>query len=184
MSLIILLVLAGLFGYLLARSQAGERLNQGANDLVGQARTWGNRTAAGLGERLRLSRKPPGLRGWAAGSPDLDEGTRRWLAGQTEAEAAAFAAALDNHAESLGLDLNRLFSGMLDSDDQQRKVYVEAVSIYSQAYRKAREIQQEEDRAEPVEALEGDVVEGKTVAEKKPSRRQQSRQAEEAASGA
>lgn len=185
MSLIVLLVLAVLLGYWLARSQTGERLNQRAGDLSEQVRATGSRTSAWVGQRLGLSRKPRSLRTWAAESPELPEEDRSWLASLDDEQAAAFALALSNHAETLGLDLTRLFSGKLDTDDQQRKVYVEAVSIYSQAYRKAREINQQEEHGSPDSAaLEGEVVEGKVVAEKKPSRRRRGSQAEEAASGA
>lgn len=138
MSLIILLFLAGLLGYLLARSQTGARVDQRASDLAEQARGLGSRTGMWVGERLGLARKPRSLRQWAAASPDLPEDDRLWIVGLTDEGAAAFALALNNHADSLGLDLARLFSGELDSDEQQRKIYVEAVSIYSRAYRKAR----------------------------------------------
>lgn len=183
MSLIILLFLAGLLGYLLARSQTGARVDRRASELAEQARGLGSRTGTWVGERLGLSRKPRSLRQWAAESPDLPEDDRRWVAGLTNEEAAAFALALNNHADSLGLELTRLFSGDLDSDEQQRKIYVEAVSIYSRAYRKAREVKQQEETVELAEPSAGEVVEGKVVAEKKPSRRRGSR-TEEAPSGA
>lgn len=184
MSLIIMLVLAGLLGYWLARSRAGENLNRRASDLADQAREAGSRSSAWIGQRLGLARKPRSLRTWAAESPDLSEDVRVWLVSLNDEEAAAFTLALNNHAETLGLNLARLFSGELDDNDEQRKVYVEAVSIYSQAYRKAREISQEEAPSPNPVGLEGEVVEGKVVAEKKPSRRRGGRRAEEAASGA
>lgn len=184
MTLIVLLVLAGILGYWLARTRTGERLSQRAGELAGQARNLGGRSTDWVGQRLGLSRKPRSLRTWAAESPDLSSEVRSWLVSLNDEQAAAFALALNNHAETLGLDLNRLFSGELDDDEQQRKVYVEAVSIYSQAYRKAREISQEEAPSASQHKPEGEVVAGKVVAEKKPSRRQRNSQAEEAASGA
>lgn len=166
MYLILLLILFGVLGYLLARSRAGDQIDDAAINVATKTSKW-------IGENLGLSTRPQTLRDWALKDPDLSLDTKSWIASLSDEDCEAFEMALENHARNLNLDLPLLFSGKLDTVPEQKKVYVEAVSIYSQAYRKAKEIQQDEDDTpeKSEEVLEGDVIEGKSVAEKRPSRR-------------
>lgn len=166
MYLILLLFLFGALGYLLARSRVGDRIDDATVNAMSMTSKW-------VGENLGISTRPQTLQAWAVKDPDLSLDTKSWIASLSKEDCEAFEKALQNHATTLGLDLHQLFSGKLDTLPEQKKIYVEAVSIYSQAYRKAKEIQQEEENPNEkgVEILEGEVIEGKTVAEKRPSRR-------------
>jgi hypothetical protein len=65
--------------------------------------------------------------------------------------------------------MDKLVDGSLDSQPALMQVYVEALVVYSQAYRKAKQAQKEAETAKPVEA--GNSSDGKTAAEKSASRR-------------
>lgn len=173
MYLILLLVLFGVAGYLLARSRAGKTIDETAAKVVDQARDLGEKSYAWMGDRLPGGKTPANIQEWAAGAEDIPAELKTWITSLSPEEAAAFAKALNNHARSLGLDTGLVLSEKLADKPEQRKVYIDAVAAYSQAYQKAQEINRQEAAAQAAEVLEGEVVEGKSVAEKATSRRKQ-----------
>jgi hypothetical protein len=99
----------------------------------------------GLLSRLALRlRRQDAFRQWALGRSARwwPADFKHWLAGLSESEAADFHHALDEYANSLGFQLDRIIDGGLDNDPRMRQVFVEAVVVYSPAYRKVRQAQQ------------------------------------------
>ena len=178
MYLILLLALFGVLGYLLARSRAGKTIDETAAKVAGQARDLGEKSGAWVGEKIGSGKPAANLQEWAASAENVPPDFKNWMAGLTPDEAAAFSKALNNHARSLGLDINLLLSGKLDDKPEQRQVTIDAVAAYSQAYQKAQEVARQEAAAPAEEVLEGEVVSGKSVAEKTSSRRKQDTAAE------
>jgi hypothetical protein len=145
MYLLALLVLFTLIGYLLATSWFGDRVDNATGRVAASSRRW----TGGLGERWRalFNRQPEveAFRSWALGSGSelFPQDFKTWLASLSEAEARDFRHSLDEYADSLGFNLTRLIDGGLDHDPRMRQVFVEAIIVYSPAYRRARQAQQQ-----------------------------------------
>ena len=145
MYLLTLLVLFILLGYLLASSRFGERLDSATSRTSASSKRWLSRQ----GERWRglFKRSEPAdeFRLWALGAgaglfpPDF----KTWLSGLSGPEARDFHLSLDEFADSLGFSLRQLIEGGLDQDPRMRQVFVEAIVVYSPAYRRARQAQQQ-----------------------------------------
>lgn len=145
MYLLSLLVLFALLGYLLASSRFGERLDGAADTAAASTKRWTGR----LGDRWRglfnRRQKTEAFRAWALGpgAALFPQDFKTWLSGLTESEAQAFRRSLEEFADSLGFDLSQLIDGSLDQDPRMRQVFVEAIVVYSPAYRRARQAQQQ-----------------------------------------
>jgi hypothetical protein len=178
MQLLILLIIAGVIGYLLVGSQYGknidqttEKVSETSEGLINRFRHWWK---ARFGKKEDANR----LVAWASGSGAavLPEEFRLWLKSLSHQEADQFASALAEHSHSLGFELDELVSGGYDQKPAMMQVYVEAVAVYSNEYRKAKQAQAEAKSAEEghtvkVEEPGGSSSDDKAVAEKQPSRR-------------
>jgi hypothetical protein len=173
MQLFIVVLIAGVAGYFLARSQYSKPVDEAASKVAATSRDYASQASGWARRNFSRQSKAEQLRAWAAGpgASHLPDDVKTWLAGLTPKEADEFTKSLDSYSSGLGYDLDKLVKGELDSQPAQIQVFTEAVVVYSQAYRKAREARQE---AEQVTALEDDqppAVDGKTPAEKTVSRR-------------
>jgi len=145
MYLLSLLVLFILLGYLLASGRFGERLDSATGRAVSSAKRWTGR----LGDRWRALFNRQGqaeaFRSWALGpgAGFFPQDFKTWLSSLSDAEARAFRYSLDEYANSLGFNLTQLIEGGLDQDPIMRQVFVEAIVVYSPAYRRARQAQQQ-----------------------------------------
>jgi hypothetical protein len=177
MWLILLLVAAGIGGYFFARSRFSKPVEDTASkvgtvtvettkEYSGKASSWWQRQFG------RGDGSDP-FRVWAAGAgaAQLPEDFKSWLAGLSEEEAKAFTKSLYDYGKSLGYDFDKLVDGSLDSQPARMQVYVEAVVVYSQAYRKAKQAQKESETAKPEASATNNSSDGKTAAEKSTSRR-------------
>jgi hypothetical protein len=145
MYLLALLVLFALIGYLLATSWFGDRVDDATDRVTASSKRWTGR----LGERWRglFHRQPESeaFRSWALGpgSELFPQEFKTWLTGLSIDEARDFRHSLDEYADSLGFNLSKLIDGGLDQDPIMRQVFVEAIVVYSPAYRRARKAQQQ-----------------------------------------
>ena len=166
MSLLFLVIIFAIVGYLLANSQVGDQVDDAANQIAHRSRDWWKKNQPG-------QRKPEALsfRRWALQQsrgvfpPEFNQ----WLASLSEEEARAFETSLAEYAGSLGFKLDELVEDGLDRQPMMKQVFVETIVIYSPAYRKAKEAQQKAEKQKETQAVPGN---GKTVAEKQTSRRQ------------
>lgn len=173
MSLILLFLVFAAIGYLFAFSNLGDRMEKAGNGVVDQMKASVRRTQTAPSEELSASSAPVGE--WVKRSSAVPDDLRGWYLGLPGAESQRFEKAIAAHAQETGLKFSLLFNGELDRQPERRKVYVEAVSVYSQAYRKAREaLETDEELAGEGQEPSDDgtpTVEGKVVAEKSVSRR-------------
>jgi hypothetical protein len=145
MYLLSLLVLFALLGYLLASSRFGERLDGATGRAVASTKRW----TGWLGERWRglFNRRAEteAFRAWALGQGAalFPQDFKTWLSSLSESEAWAFRRSLEEFADSLDFNLAQLIDGSLDQDPRMRQVFVEAIVVYSPAYRRARQAQQQ-----------------------------------------
>ncbi len=125
MYLLTLAILSAALGYLLAIGRFGGL----------PRRVW---SALRRRDAFRQWALGPAARWWPA---DF----KHWLADLSESEASDFHHALDEYARSLGFQLDQVMDGSLDRTPRMRQVFVEAVVVYSPAYRKVRKAQQAAD---------------------------------------
>lgn len=166
MELILLLVIGGAIGYLLS-NRSGRKPDEQA--------------AKPIAIPQRIGKQAISLRAWAAGpaAGDLPDDFKRWLASLTDQEAQDFTQALSDYSSGLGFQLDDLLNGNLKNQPALMQVYVEAVVVYSNAYRKARQARQEAEatktqadkQTQTQDAVQPVPSNGKEAAQKQPSRR-------------
>lgn len=171
MYLLALLVAFGLLGYLLATIQRSNQSRRGASKrsartALEQVRSrWNNLFTRGL--------QGNNFWDWAQGpgAPLLPGDFKKWLYGLSDAEVDDFLHNLATYAGTLGFDLTELTTGGLDEEPIMRQVFVEAIVVYSSAYRKARLAQQQAEEAGKEKTARAKSGDGKSPAEQNPSRR-------------
>ncbi len=186
MDLIILVLVFAVLGYFLAVSRLGKKVDHATEQLTLST----GKMADSLENRWNslFKRTQPGekFRSWVAGpgASMFPDEFKVWLKGLSEQEAREFATALGEYSKTLGFNLTQLVDGGLDQDPIMRQVFVEAVVVYSSAYRKAKTARQQSEAKELKKApeSEGEIK----PAEKSASRRAAGSQPEtnEAASAA
>ena len=131
MGLIILILIAFVVGYWLARSRASQTIDSTAEKAVNTTRSVVTTTSD------RLRGRPSGIqfKAWVAGSgaEHLPDEFKDWLAGLTEDDAQLFTNHLYEYLRGLKLDLKALLEGKAADVDN----YAQAIVAYSQSYRSA-----------------------------------------------
>jgi hypothetical protein len=178
MELLLILILAGGIGYLFARSKYRKNVESAVDTVSTSSKSY---TARATGWwRRRFGKKSDPFRAWATGpgASYFDNTFKTWLAGLTEDEAKAFSKSLEGYSSGLGFDLSKIEKGELDKQPALMQVFVEAVVVYSGAYRKARQAHQD------VAANSGEKSEEPTVEEKKSAEKSVSRRKSDGAEAA
>jgi hypothetical protein len=170
MILILLLIGAAVLGYYLARSQYSDPIDSTADRVATTSKSWTKQAEDFWYSKVRRRKEPNGFLIWAAGpgAEHLPEDFRAWLDGLSEQEAREFTSALADYSSGLGFSLSALVEGQLDNQPALMTVFVEAIVVYSQEYRKAREAQEE---VEEKPDRKAESKEEKKPAEKRASRR-------------
>jgi hypothetical protein len=145
MDLILLILIFAGVGYLIGASRFGKRVE----DTTGQLTQTSGRAVDNFKRRWRMvfkkAPKEEYFRDWVAGTGAslFPEEFKAWLMSLSPQECRAFTSALNEYSNSLGFSLTTLVNGGLDQDPMLRQVFVEAVVVYSSAYRKAKTARQE-----------------------------------------
>lgn len=170
MELILILILAGGIGYLFARSKYRKNVDAAVDTVATSSKSYTNKATGWW--RRRFGKKNDPFRAWATGpgAPYFDDAFKTWLAGLSEEEAKAFSKSLEGYSNGLGFDLSKVENGELDKQPALMQVFVEAVVVYSGAYRKARQAHQDV-ATNSGEKSEEPATEEKKAAEKSVSRR-------------
>ena len=171
MSLIILLIAAIIVGYWLSRSKYSKSVDDTAGKVTTTSRSWADR--AGGWWQVHVMGQPdtePFLE-WAIneGSDLFPEELRTWVDGLSDEEGREFVKGLDNYANGLGYNLNKLVEGGYEGKPALLQVFVEAIVVYSQEYRKAKEVDIDSDKQVD------DVPEEVPAEEVKPAQKRASR---------
>lgn len=180
MALIILVIAAVVIGYFLARSRYSDTIDETAGKVSTTSRSWADSAGGWVNTRVLRRKSAEPFREWAAGpgAEQFPDDFMEWLEGLSDEEVEEFTQALDKYSASLDYSLTDLVEGDYDGKPAMMQVFVEAIVIYSQEYRKAREVQQAEaEKEEDVEASADDdastSTDKKKAAEKSTSRRKQ-----------
>jgi hypothetical protein len=168
MEMLLLVLLFILIGYLLARLGSSRRERRAARQPVMPG--WRDRLEdswKGAFDRRGLT---DDFRVWVYGDPsaNLPDDFKHWFGGLTDRDAQEFTHSLANYSRGMGFSLTQLVKGGLDDDPMLRQVFVEAIVVYSSAYRKAKQAQQAAVEAE-AQGKQRHVPRGKKSAEKAPS---------------
>jgi hypothetical protein len=148
MYLIILLVIFMAVGYFLAKSAFSKKIDQSTHKVTSTTRALTDRTEQWWSGRFGRHRKSDAFRGWVNGKGEayLPEDFTVWFASLSSSQANRFVSALSDYTKDLGFELSELEDESLSNKPALMQVYVEAVVIYSNAYRKARKVKQETDK--------------------------------------
>ncbi|MBN1149425.1 MAG: hypothetical protein JXA78_19340 [Anaerolineales bacterium] len=170
MHLLVLLIVFLLLGYVLADTRFSQQVDRVAGDVADASRNMATNAEDRWKSLFQRRLLADAFRTWAAGA-DLPQDFKRWLASLSDREASSFIQALANYARGLGYDLDILVQGGLDQEPILRQVFVEAIVVYSDAYRKARKALDEAEQAKAKDAGESASNDGKKPAAKQASRR-------------
>lgn len=179
MQLIILVILFVILGYMLAGNRTVKKAESSTRKTYQKISNWTGRI---------FNRQKRGFREWSLGpgSQYFSKEWRQWQAGLTTQEAETFEKDLSDYMNRQGYDLYQLTSGKLKPSTID--IFVEAVTVYSREYRKAKAESKQKVKKEAYERekpgssevseksrTEKPTIElpanEKTVAEKQPSRR-------------
>jgi len=150
MDLAILILVFAVIGYLFGVSRFGRKVDEAAEKAVNSSK----KLADGVDQRWRsrFGRKQDEdpFRRWVsgAGANMFTEEFKSWLNSLSVSEAGDFSRAVDQYGSSLGFSLKSLVDGGLDQDPMLRQVFVEAIAVYSSAYRKAKTAHQQAQKPE------------------------------------
>lgn len=169
MELLFLLVLAAIVGYYLAGLRSDDEAKSSTTPRGGPV----DRVSDWWGGLFRRKEATSQFRTWALGPGEayFPEDFKTWLKGLSSEEARAFETSLDEYAAGLGYKLHDLTEGK-GTNRARMQVFVEAIVVYSQEYRKIKEAQKKAQKEDGKEKAEGNGAAGeKQVAEKRASRR-------------
>ncbi len=186
MDLIILVLVFAVLGYFLGISRLGKQVDRATEQLTLTTGKMADSLENRWKSLTKRSQADDFFRKWAfgAGASLFPDEFITWLKSLTVQESQEFTTALGEYSNSLGFKLTELVDGSLDREPIMRQVFVEAVVVYSSAYRKAKTARQQSEAKESKKTPqpEGEIK----PAEKSASRRAAGSQPEtnEAASAA
>ena len=171
MQLILILILFGVIGYMLAGSDFRERIDRTGERVSTASGGWWDRSKTWWRSRFSNRVSADEFKAWVTGpgADSLPENYKDWYVGLPENQAQDFVHSLADYADGLGYNLALLVAGGLEQKSVLKQVFVEAIVVYSDAYRKAKETKQvEAEEAPEDEKTDGDGVK---PAQKSASRR-------------
>jgi hypothetical protein len=150
MELLILIAAGGLIGYFFARSRYSKHVDNAAQSVSSTSKEYAGKTNSWWQRNFGRDKKADPFISWVEGpgSSQLPAEFTIWFSSLTPDEQNKFTYALDGYLGGLGYDLKQLVDGSLDNKPALLQSYVEAVVVYSDAFRKAQEahLEVEEDR--------------------------------------
>jgi len=167
MELFILVLAFALVGYLFGSSRLGKNADRAAERAALVSQSWAERLGSKWKSTFSGKSMSEGFRRWVSKQPAeaFPENERIWLNDLSDRELREFVKSLTEFGNGLGFNLNTLVEGGLDSQPRMRQVFVEAISVYSSAYRKARVARQEAQALDEPEAGQVEAGGGKEPGE-------------------
>ena len=153
MTLLLFIIIAVIVGYFLARSRYSQSIDDTVSKAATSSRSWTGRADEWWQSNVRKRSLAAPFKAWAAGAGAdlLPQDFKSWLAGISDQELKDFTQALDSYSSDLGYSLKDLVDGKYANQPALMSVFVEAIVVYSQEFRKAKEVDevpQEEDEPE------------------------------------
>ncbi len=159
-----------MIGYFFARSKYSQSIDGTADKVATSTRSWSGRADDWWQSRVMKRSLAEPFKAWAAGAGTdlLPDDFKTWLAGLSDQDARDFTQALDAYTSDLDYSLKNLVDGEYANKPALMSVFVEAIVVYSQEFRKAKEV----DEVVPEAAEEDEEPEAEKA---KPAARQSSR---------
>lgn len=172
MTLLFFIIIAVTIGYFFARSRESQSIRDSAGKTASSSRSWSGRAEDWWQSRVMKRSLAGPFKTWAAGAGNdlLPDDFKSWLAGLSDQDARDFTQALDSYSSDLGYSLKDLVDGEYANKPALMSVFVEAIVVYSQEFRKAKEVDEVDEVAEA--AIEDEELEAEKA---KPASRQSSR---------
>jgi len=170
MTLLIFIIIAVVIGYFFARSRYSQSISDSAGKVASSSRSWSGRADDWWQSRVMKRSLVGPFKAWAAGAGAdlLPDDFKSWLAGLSDQDARDFTQALDSYSSDLGYSLKDLVEDEYANKPALMSVFVEAIVVYSQEFRKVKEV----DEVPDPEVEEEDKPEAEKA---KPAARQSSR---------
>jgi hypothetical protein len=155
MELLILVLIVFVVGYLLSRNQTTivSQTTKASKTVTEKSKSLGTGARHGWNRLFGRWQKKPDFTTWAVGpgASELPDDFKEWLISLPENEKKEFVEALSAYASGLDFDLVALIDGRMESQPQMKRVFVETIVIYSNAYRKVAKARAESEApvAEP-----------------------------------
>jgi len=180
MQLILLLIIFGIFGYLIAGTDFSERVDRATDRASVASDNWVTRFRAWWRALISNGVTHEEFLAWVTGpgADSLPDDFQEWYRGLTKVEGQAFVDALSDYADGLGYNLMQLVAGGLEQKPIMKQVFVEAIVVYSDAYRKAEDTHQNSEEETQVD--NANVESEMKPAQKSASRRKRPKAAESA----
>jgi len=169
MTLLFFIIIAVTIGYFFARSRESQSSRDSAGKTASSSRSWSGRAEDWWQSRVMKRSLAGPFKTWAAGAGNdlLPDDFKSWLAGLSDQDARDFTQALESYSSDLDYSLKDLVDGEYANKPALMSVFVEAIVVYSQEFRKAKEVD---------EVAESAIEDEEPEAEKaKPAARQSSR---------
>ena len=150
MTLLLFIIIAVVIGYFFARSKFSQSIDDTAARVASSSRSWTGRADDWWQANVRKRSLVVPFKEWAAGpgSDLLPEEFNSWLAGLSDKEAAEFTQSLASYSSDLGYSLKDLVEDEYANKPAMMSVYVEAIVVYSQEFRKAKEVEEVPEKTE------------------------------------
>ncbi len=172
-ALLLLIVAAIIVGYYLSRSKYSEHIDDATEKVTSTSKSWTGKAGDWVQDRVGRGKDGDSFKEWVTGpgAEYLPDDFKEWLADLSGEETEMFTQALANYSKGLGYDLSALEKGVYDNNPALMQVYVEAVVVYSQEYRKARQAHLEAEEVAEQAEDESEAKASTKAAQKSTSRR-------------
>jgi hypothetical protein len=186
MDLLLLFLVFGVIGYFLGVTHFGGNADHTTEKLAVNSKRWMDRLDDDFKTAFTRRSFALDFRAYVTGKAAelFPSEFRDWIEDLSERELQDFIHALVDYSHGLDFSLTELVNGGLDNDPRMRQVFIEAIVVYSPAYRKAKQARQKAEPADEQEIQPAEGGNGKLPAEKAPGRRssKKSKESIEAAS--
>jgi hypothetical protein len=172
-ALILLIAAAFIAGYYLSRSKYSEQIDDATEKVSSTSKSWTDKAGGWVQDRVGRGKDGDSFKEWATGpgAEYMPDDFKEWVADLSDEETETFTQALVNYSKGLGFDLSALEKGVYDNNPALMQVYVEAVVVYSQEYRKARQAHLESEEVAEQAEDESKAEASTKAAQKSTSRR-------------
>jgi len=172
-ALLLLIVAAIVIGYYLSRSKYSEHIDDVTEKVTSTSKSWTDKAGGWVQVRVGRGKDGDSFKEWPTdpGAEFLPDDFKEWLSDLSDEETEEFTQALTNYSKGLGYDLSALEKGVYDNNPALMQVYVEAVVVYSQEYRKARQAHLEAEEVAEQATDESEAKASTKAAQKSTSRR-------------
>ena len=170
MTLLIFILAAIAVGYWLSRSKYQQSIDDTASQFASSSQSWSARAENWWHSNVMKRSLDERFTSWVGneGSKFLPDEFTSWYSSIPESDRKSFTNNLESNLNKQGFDLRDLLQGAYDNQPVRMQVYVEAIVVTSQEFRKTKEV--EEPNSVKSEKKKPKTVEKKT-AEKQSSRR-------------